>query len=68
MDVCVNVCVLIYVCIYMIINSVCEPNTGCCDGVDLSKKSKKLLCETFMKNCEPPELGRPVFDIEIVPA
>ena len=44
------------------------PKTGCWDGVDLSKKSKKLLCEILMKNCEPPELGRPVFDIDSVPS
>ncbi len=33
------------------------PKTGCLEGVDLSNQSKKELCTTLMKNCDPPELG-----------
>lgn len=37
------------------------PNTGCSDGEDLSKKSRKLLFAVLMNIWEPPELGAPVF-------
>merc|ERR1719258_236295 len=43
------------------------PNTGCCEGVDLSNQSRKLLCATLMKNWLPPVFGWPVFAMLSVP-
>ena len=42
------------------------PKTGCFDSPG-ENQSRKSLCTVFMKNCEPPELGCPVFAIESVP-
>ena len=42
--------------------------TGCCEGDRSSRQwSRKSLCTVLTKNCEPPELGCPVFAIESVP-
>merc|ERR1719447_2449421 len=43
------------------------PKTGCCDSVDLSNQSRKLLFATLIKNCDPPLLGAPVLAILNVP-
>eukprot|EP00308_Calcidiscus_leptoporus_P026785 CAMPEP_0119352148 /NCGR_PEP_ID=MMETSP1334-20130426/1467_1 /TAXON_ID=127549 /ORGANISM="Calcidiscus leptoporus, Strain RCC1130" /LENGTH=123 /DNA_ID=CAMNT_0007365127 /DNA_START=456 /DNA_END=827 /DNA_ORIENTATION=+ len=48
------------------IPSVMAPKTGCFDWPG-ENQSRKELSATFKKNCEPPELGRPVFAIESVP-
>merc|ERR1719443_457040 len=42
------------------------PKTGRFDSPG-ENQSRKSLCTTFMKNCEPPELGWPVLAIESVP-
>lgn len=43
------------------------PNTGCCDGVDLSNQSRKELCTVLTKNWDPPLLGWPVLAMDRVP-
>merc|ERR1712151_233495 len=42
------------------------PNTGCFESPG-PNQSKKSLCTTLMKNCDPPVLGAPVLAIESVP-
>merc|ERR550532_90524 len=42
------------------------PKTGCLDCPGENQSRLELLA-TLMKNCEPPEFGRPVFAIESVP-
>src|SRR5437763_1554563 len=42
------------------------PNTGCFDGPGVNQ-SRYELCTVLMKNCPPPEFGRPVFAIDSVP-
>ena len=46
--------------------SMALPKTGCLDAPG-ENQSRKPLCTVFMKNCEPPELGRPVFAMLRVP-
>merc|ERR1740139_690125 len=42
------------------------PNTGCFEDPG-ENQSRFLLLATFMKNCEPPELGLPVLAMDRVP-
>merc|ERR1719277_670623 len=42
------------------------PKTGCLDCPG-ENQSRFLLSATFMKNCDPPEFGRPVLAMDSVP-
>merc|ERR1719335_127998 len=42
------------------------PKTGCFDSPG-ENQSKKSLCTTLMKNCDPPVFGAPVLAMESVP-
>src|SRR4051812_21213333 len=42
------------------------PNTGCFDGPGVNQ-SRRSLWTVLIKNCAPPEFGRPVFAIDSVP-